>query len=188
MKILSTQRRSPLLEKMKDLADQGFNCHGCKGHCCTYEANSMLITPIEAVELMIYLKNNHLLNDSLKERLTSTVSAYRLEPRPLVKKHYFRKTYTCPFYSHEELGCPLPPEIKPFGCLAFNSHHPSEKATSHCYSEIEVLEQRELNNLGEDQLNQKLREEFHLWWEKAPIPNALLELWNHPRVFDLELI
>lgn len=139
----------------------------------------MLMTALEAVELATYLKTNQLMTIDLKSRLEESVTKYRLEPKPLVgKRSYLRKTYTCPFFNHQELGCPLPRDIKPYGCLAFDSHHVTEKASEHCYSETELLEKREALHPEEAAMNEKMRTEFKLYWEKSPIPNALLDLWD----------
>jgi hypothetical protein len=173
-------RREVLIEKMNDLESRGMGCMGCSGNCCTYEANSMMVTPLEAVELMVYLKENNLLSDELKTKFTETVSKYRLEHPPIRgRRSYLRKTYTCPFFNHQELGCPLPREIKPYGCLAFDSHHAEIKASEHCYSEKDLLEQRELLHPEEKELNEKLKEKHELYWDKTPMPNALLDLWDY---------
>ena len=169
-------RRDLLIEHMNDLESRGMGCIGCPGTCCTFEANSMLMTPIEAFELMDYLSKNSLKTPELKTKLEDVVKKYRLEPK--FGKSYLRKTYTCPFFGHAELGCPLPREVKPFGCLAFDSHHIELKASEHCYSEIELLKERENRHPEEGQLNDEIRRKFNLFWEKAPIPNALLELWD----------
>jgi hypothetical protein len=175
----TVNRREILIERMNDLESRGMGCIGCSGTCCTFEANSMLITPLEAVELMSYLNANQLLTQELKKRLENSVIQYRLEPKPLVgRRSYLRKSYTCPFFNHQELGCPLPRETKPYGCLAFDSHHIDLKASEHCYSETELLEKREQLHPEENALNEKLRLEYKLYWEKSPIPNALLDLWD----------
>ncbi len=136
----------------------------------------MLMTPLESVELMEYLSTNGLKTDELKLKLEENVKQYRLEPK--YGRSYLRKTYTCPFFGHMELGCPLPREVKTYGCLAFDSHHVELKASEHCFSETEVLEERERRHPEEKELNEKMKEKFKLHWEKAPIPNALLELWD----------
>lgn len=175
----SLNRREILIDHMNSLESEGMGCIGCSGKCCTYEANSMLMTPLEAFELITYLKTNHLMTIELKSRLEDAVVKYRLEPKPLVwKRSYLRKTYTCPFFNHQELGCPLPRDIKPYGCLAFDSHHVTLKASEHCYSETELLEKRESLHPEEFELNEKLRVDYKLYWEKSPIPNALLDLWD----------
>ena len=172
-------RRELLIEHMNGLESKGMGCIGCSGTCCTYEANSMLLTPLEAVDLMEYLSRNHLKTPELKNKLMETVSTYRLEPKyENARRSYLRKTYTCPFFGHVELGCPLPREIKPYGCLAFDSHHVELKASEHCFSETELLEKREEKHTEEEQMNADLKKKYGFLWEKSPIPNALLELWE----------
>jgi hypothetical protein len=173
-----TNRRELLIDKMHILESQGMGCIGCSGTCCTYEANSMMLTPLEAVELMDYLKENLLLTSELKSKLQETAEKYRLDHKPQAARSYLRKSYTCPFFNHTELGCPLPREVKPYGCLAFDSHHADLKASEHCYSEKELLEQRESLHPEENDLNAKLRIKYDLYWEKSPIPKALLDLWD----------
>lgn len=139
----------------------------------------MMLTPLEAVELMGHLKEQEKLTPQLKEKLQKTVSDFRLEPKYLgARRSYLRKTYTCPFFNFTELGCPLPRQIKPYGCLAFDSHHPTLKADQNCFSEIDLLLEREKLYPGEKEINDKLRTELDLDWEKSPIPNALLDLWD----------
>ena len=172
-------RRESLLERMTELESRGMGCNGCSGKCCTFEANSMLITPLETIELLEYLKTSQLMTLELKNKMQTAVEKYRLESKPLLGgRSYLRKTYTCPFFNHQELGCPLPREIKPYGCLAFNSHHIDLKATEHCYSETELLKKRDQSHLDELLINQNLRTKYKLFWEKSPIPSALLDLWD----------
>ena len=164
---------------MNSLEAKGMGCIGCSGTCCTFEANSMMLTPLEAVELMTYLKENSLLTKDLKIKLEQNVATYRLEPKYSgARRSYLRKTYTCPFFGHMELGCPLPREIKPYGCLAFDSHHAELKASEHCYSEKELLEKRQELHPEEKELNEKAVAQYGILWEKSPIPNALLDLWD----------
>ena len=171
-------RREILIDRMNALESKGMGCIGCSGTCCTFEANSMLMTPLEARELFEYLKSENLLTQELKEKLQKNINQFRLEPKPLKGRSYLRKTYTCPFFNHQELGCPLPREIKPYGCLAFDSHHVELKASEHCYSENDLLMKREELHPEEKQMNDVIRKEFDLYWEKSPIPNAILEIWE----------
>lgn len=172
-------RREILIDHMNTLENKGMGCIGCKGTCCTYEANSMMVTHLEAFELFTYLQKKDQLSSELKEKLQNTISTYRLEPKFPNTRSYLRKTYTCPFFNHQELGCPLPREIKPYGCLAFDSHHAELKADEHCYSEKELLIKRdELHFEEEKKLNAEIKEKFQLEWDKAPLPNALIDLWN----------
>lgn len=172
-------RRKLLIDRMNDLESKGMGCIGCSGTCCTFEANSMLLTPLEASELFLYLQDNDLLNNEFILKLQDNVRKYRLEPKYSgERKSYLRKTYTCPFFNHKELGCPLPRDIKPYGCLAFDSHHPEKKADENCYSETELLELREKAHPEEQALNEEIKKKYAIAWEKAPIPNALLHFWN----------
>lgn len=152
----------------------GISCSGCAGTCCTYEANSMMVTPLEALELFTYLRENALLTAELRTKLEETVRTYRLDHAPgNGKRSYLRKTYTCTFFGFKELGCPLPRDVKPYGCLAFNTHHSEEKAGAHCYSDKELLEK-----LVFEKENEELKEKFKIFWDKSPLPTALLDLWG----------
>ena len=172
-------RRQILIERMNELESSGKDCKGCSGTCCTYEANSMMVTPVEAVELVDYLKANNLFDEELKMRLLETVAKYRLDQSVGDgKRSFIRRTYTCPFFNHKELGCPLPREVKPFGCLAFNAHDVEKKAGEFCFSEKEVLEKREHRSDGEATLNQELKIKHSLYWDKSPLPLALLDFFK----------
>lgn len=152
----------------------GVSCAGCPGTCCTFEANSMMVTPHEAVDLFTWLREEGKLTPELREKLERTVRDYRLDHAPgNGKRSFLRKTYTCTFFNFTELGCPLPREVKPYGCLAFNSHHPEEKAGSHCYSDKNLLE-----NLDFPELDQELKKSWGIFWDKSPLPTALLDLWS----------
>jgi Fe-S-cluster containining protein len=173
------QRRQLIIDRMNELESQGFHCQGCAGNCCTFEANSMMITPLEAIELLSYLREEKLANDELKAKCQDTIRKFRLDQMLSTGRgSLLRRTYTCPFFGHSELGCPLPRSVKPFGCLAFNAHHADEKAGGHCYSETEVLIKREKLHPEEDDLNKKYQATLKLSWEKAPIPVALLDIWD----------
>jgi len=139
----------------------------------------MMVTPVEAVELMEYLKTSGQFNNELKMRLQETVTKYRLDQGlGNGKRSFLRRTYTCPFFNHKELGCPIPREVKPFGCIAFNSHHVELKAGEHCYSEKEILEKREILAIDEAVLNEGLKQKHHLFWDKVPMPVALLDFFR----------
>lgn len=139
-----------------------------------------MTTPLETAEILLYLKAKNALDEEFKSKLLSTVAKFRLEhPSGNGRRSFVRKSYTCPFFNHQELGCPLPREVKPYGCLAFNSHHAEKKADEFCYSERSLLEDRESLHIAfEDQVNLKLREKFNIFWEKTPLPLALLEIWD----------
>ena len=172
-------RRKVIIDRMNELESSGKDCKGCSGTCCTYEANSMMVTPIEALELVDYLKAKNLFDNELKSRLLVTVSKYRLDQAVGDgKRSFLRRTYTCPFFNHKELGCPLPREVKPFGCLAFNAHDLEKKAGEFCFSEEKVLLAREAASLDEAALNQKIKTENSLYWDKTPLPLALLAFFE----------
>ncbi len=174
-----TNRRETLIERMNKLESEGKGCIGCAGNCCTFEANSMMVTPLETLELIDYLQKSHLFTATLKEKIQDAVDKYRLDHYPgNGKRSYLRKTYTCPFFNHTELGCPLPREVKPYGCLAFNSHHEVSKASEHCYSEKDLLLKREELHRDEAVRNAELKEKYSISWDKSPIPTALIDLWD----------
>jgi hypothetical protein len=171
-------RRHILIQEMEKLELQGKSCVGCEGTCCTYEANSMMVTPLEAKDLFDYLSSQSMLSNELKAKLEFTVKNYRLDQAiGTGKRTLLRRTYTCPFFNHQELGCPLPREVKPYGCLGFNSRHETFKKGEHCYSDKDLLEKRG-QEFDEATENQKLIRERKLSWEKVPLPVALLDFWN----------
>lgn len=167
-------RRSPLLESMNNLENQNISCRDCTGRCCTYQANSMQMTAIETEELYNYLIENNLWTDDLEKKLQDCITEFRLDKEISTGKNSnFRRSYTCPFFKHESLGCPLPAQIKPYGCLAFNANSSGVKDGEDCSSDLELLEKRESEE--ETIENEKLRESKGYYWEKLPIPMALLE-------------
>jgi hypothetical protein len=175
----SRARRAILLKTMDDLENQGISCRGCAGNCCTYEANSMMVTPLEALEVLHFLNSSPMKTMDLKDKMLQTIKQYRLEhPAGPRGKTLVRKTYTCPFFNHQELGCPLPREIKPYGCLAFNAHDLEKKASEFCFSDLEIQKKRAQDFGWEDQKNLSLQEKFKIFWEKTPLPLALVELWD----------
>ncbi len=167
-------RRQGLIDEMNRAEAKGISCKGCSGTCCTYEANSMMVTPLEALELMSYLETSGMKDDTLRTQLEETIRNYRLDHAPgNGKRSYLRKTYTCSFFGFKELGCPLPREVKPYGCLAFNTHHKDEKANEHCYSDKELLARLVL-----EEKNEELKKKYHIFWDKSPLPTALLDIWD----------
>lgn len=130
----------------------------------------MMITPIEAMDLMQYLREQSLLTPELWQKCQATIKQYRLGLGVgNGKRSFLRRTYTCPFFAGAEFGCPLPREIKPYGCLAFNSHHPTLKASEHCFSDTALLEELPSASATEfPQLN----------WEKLSIPEAIIACWE----------
>lgn len=171
------KRRLLLQERMNCLDSANSNCSNCSGKCCTFMANSMMITPIEAMDLYIYLNEENLWNDELKDKLKQSIKDFRLsETFDIGRGRSFRRTYTCPFYMTKFPGCPLPTEIKPYGCLAFNPTKGQPAAGEGCASALDLLEKREKSMPQEGNINQKLKDYMKLDWDKLPIPVALLEI------------
>ena len=75
----SKNRRLKVIDKMADLGSSGANCFSCTGVCCTFVGNSMMVTPLEALELVYYLHDKGEWNESLLERLNETISIFRLD-------------------------------------------------------------------------------------------------------------
>ncbi|MBT3983759.1 MAG: hypothetical protein HOE90_20560 [Bacteriovoracaceae bacterium] len=174
-------RRLPLTQKMDRLGESNINCRDCPGECCTFTSNSMQVTPIEAIDMMIYLKKQSQYSTSTFHSLENCIKKYRLDGPTLSngKKIFMRRTYTCPFFGGGELGCTIDPEYKPYGCLAFNPTHISFKADSHCHSDKEQLLRTDEQNVQiHEQLSADLVSSLKLDWEKLPIPVAIVRLWD----------
>ncbi len=126
----------------------------------------MLITIQEAEDIFYYLQQNKKWDGGLKAKLIQNVKTYRLDsPLPSNgRKSYLRRTYTCPFFAGQNLGCELPKEIKPYGCLGYNPTQPNEEQGLKCQSNQELLERRE--SFGQSA------------GIKEPIPVALLRLFH----------
>lgn len=139
----------------------------------------MMVTPLEAFEMLDYLKSQNQLNADLKIKLTENVTRFRLDHAfGNGKRSFIRRTYTCPFFSNQSLGCPLPREIKPYGCLAFNPHHETLKGAPHCHSDVNLLEELAEFKIWEDEKNRYLKDKYQIYWDKSPIPTALLDIWD----------
>lgn len=166
----SSERRAPLNERMDKLSDVGKNCARCTGLCCTSLKNSMQTTQVETYDLYHYLKESHRLDSELIAKLKQCVSDYRLDKSFGDGRRTIRKTYTCPFYTPGPTGCSIPREVKPYGCLAFNPTKANVAAGEGCESDQNLLMEREEKMGRDEQVNPKL------WWEKLPMPLALLEV------------
>lgn len=170
------QRRAGLIREMERLAGEGRHCAACSGVCCTFLANSMQITPVEAVDLRDWLIGQGRWDEALHKRLRACVETYRLNVDVGDGRRSMRKTYTCPFYTPGPKGCSIAPAHKPYGCLAFNPHQPGLTAGGNCGSDQTLLENREKNFSLETQANQRLKHQYQWTWDKAPIPVALLAI------------
>jgi Fe-S-cluster containining protein len=170
-------RRALLLDEMKNLGEKKIDCYNCTGTCCTKLANSMQITPLEAIEILLSLDQNEI--DSTKEKLQSTIQQFRLDHEVFTGKKgvaTLRKTYTCPFFTPGPKGCSIKKEYKPYGCLGFNPRLESDNG-SQCTSNTPLLEEREGPFIkNENEINEKIRTELKLDWIKKDIPRALLDI------------
>ncbi len=180
----SHDRRFALIKEMELLEGKTIHCFTCPGTCCTSQANSMQITPIEALEILQSLHIDQFDNSQMtafKERMASTVTGYRLNIEIYTGKKNsaaLRKNYTCPFFNNGSLGCGLSRSSKPYGCLGFNPKTSDDNGKS-CSSNIEVLEDREHSfQSKEDVVNAQIRKELKLPWIKQNIPQALLDVIN----------
>ncbi len=179
---LSKDRRLSLIEAMSKLENSGIHCQTCPGTCCTSAANSMLITPLEAIEILEALEPS-LASPDFKEKLIAklnvTITTYRLDKEIYTGKknsQSLRKLYTCPFFNNGSLGCSLSRSAKPYGCLGFNPTVSEDNGKS-CKSITDLLLQRQLEFESlENELNQKIKSKLNIFWVKETIPVAILEL------------
>ncbi len=169
---------------MEELEGKTIHCFTCPGTCCTFQANSMQITPIEALEILSSLNSdqwNEEEKESFKKRMMENITTHRLNVEIYTgKKHSadLRKTYTCPFFMNGSKGCGLSRGSKPYGCLGFNPRAFEDNGKS-CSSNTDILEKREdLFATKEVTANQKLRDELKMYWIKQSIPQALLDVVN----------
>ncbi|MFW5887475.1 MAG: hypothetical protein ACOCUH_01620 [Bacteriovoracia bacterium] len=174
------ERRLLLIDQMSKLSELSIDCKECNGECCTFVANSMQITPLEAVDLYTYCKDNFDRVELLAS-LKNCIKEFRLDKMiPTNNRCFMRKSYTCPFYLRKKLGCSIPNEYKPYGCLAFNPTNVKSKEGQGCYSQIELLEKRELQFKEiEQNTNSSIKRELKLWWDKLPVPNALIDIYEN---------
>lgn len=172
-------RRSVLINEMAGLTNQKIHCFNCSGTCCTFSANSMKITPIEAFEILISLEVTKDNLSEIKSNLQKNIQNYRLDHEiSLGKKSnsILRKTYTCPFFVSGSKGCTIKKDLKPYGCLGFNPRIENDNG-SQCLSNVELLEERENSELENERIaNNFIKNELKLDWDKLEIPKAVLSL------------
>lgn len=172
------ERRSSLIKKMGGLKNSGINCQSCKGVCCTFIANSMKATPIEALELAVFLEENGRITESLIENLQNTIKHYRLDyDIDTGMGTSIRRTYTCPFYNEGPKGCSISPEYKPYGCLGFNAFDPNAQDGDKCAPDFDLLEERELLfSQQESEIGKLITEKYKIHSTKLPMPIMLLKI------------
>lgn len=172
------ERRDPMTSMMNLLNEEGKNCQSCSGMCCTFAFNSMQITPLETVELCLDLERKGRLNESTFEELKKCIKDYRLDKDISIGAgKSFRRTYTCPFFKPGAKGCTISRDDKPYGCLGFNPKEVGVSTEGKCGVYQDSHEKRE-NSFQEQEsgVNEFLKSELGLYWEKLPIPMAILEL------------
>ncbi|EPZ51843.1 hypothetical protein M902_1795 [Bacteriovorax sp. BAL6_X] len=174
------KRRELLVDQMFANEASGLDCLNCTGRCCTFEANSMQMTSVEALEAMAVLEEKNLLNDETKKRLEDCISEFRLDKYIQIGPgEYFRKSYTCPFYFYPSFGCGLGVDHKPYGCIAFNPCEASQEDGGNCQSDLDIQEKRNLQfEKTEDLADKYLFEQYKISQLKEPIPIKLLEVWK----------
>ena len=172
----AAERRNLLIEDMTSLDQSGLSCKDCIGNCCTFQSNSMQMTPLETYDLYLDLKNRlELENAQILTMLDECIKDFRLDQG--MDPTSLRKTYTCPFYLGEKQGCQISRKNKPYGCLAFNATETNVLKGSNCQSNISIQEKRAKKfKKDEEQLNKEIKEFFGFNWDKLPIPLALKEL------------
>ncbi len=180
----SHDRRIALIKEMQLLEGKTIHCFTCPGTCCTSQANSMQITPIEALEILESLHVDQFTPTEMtnfKEKMNQTISVYRLNFETYTGKRnssMLRKSYTCPFFNFGSLGCGLSRSSKPYGCLGFNPKASEDNGKS-CSSNIKILKEREDSfQINEDLINAQVKLELNLHWTKQNIPLALLDVIN----------
>ncbi|MBC7540496.1 MAG: hypothetical protein H7281_16850 [Bacteriovorax sp.] len=173
------ERRKLLIDEMEGLTTKKIHCFNCAGTCCTFSANSMQITPIEAFEILISLEVTDSNLEDLKSVLRKNILNYRLNHEIFLGKKInslLRKTYTCPFFVAGSKGCTIKKELKPYGCLGFNPRIENDNG-GQCHSNTELLETREnIEIKNEENANEYLKRELQLDWVKLEIPKAVLAL------------
>jgi hypothetical protein len=174
------KRRELLSAQMYANEKAGKDCMSCTGRCCTFEANSMQMTSLEALEAMALLEERGLLNEEVKKRLQDCIDEFRLDQYiQIASGEFFRKSYTCPFFFYPSFGCGLGVDSKPYGCIAFNPCEGGQKDGGNCKSDLDIQEKRnEIFEESEDRGNQMLFKEKGISILKEPIPVKLLEFWN----------
>lgn len=174
-----SKRRKILIDEMRKLSADKIDCMNCTGTCCTSVANSMQITPIEALEIIESLLDSNVNLNEVIHTLEQNIKAYRLDHEIFLSKKInplMRKTYTCPFFIPGPKGCSIKKELKPYGCLGFNPRNKDDNG-SRCLSNSNLLEERETNELKkEDLANLYLTNELKLTWSKQEIPKAVLSV------------
>lgn len=175
---LRARRRANLNKEMDREISSGRNCASCVGHCCTFEHNSMQVSPLQALDTYEYLKEKSLITDELIHKMRTCIKHFRLDKEVAGgSKRELRRYYTCPFYSGELHGCGVDRDSKPYGCLAFNPKIKNVSEAGFCTSKVSPLEKQQEEFLAQETImNQKIKEELNLYWDKLNFPSAIMNL------------
>ena len=138
LKLSPLARRAHLIEAMKQDAAQGLHCGSCSGTCCTFTSNSMQIDAEQALDMKNWLVQQERWNEETFKSLEDCVEEFRLDKE--ISHIKIRRTYTCPFFKRSSLGCTIAPEVKPYGCLAFNPKEAGVTNGGNCRSNLDLLE------------------------------------------------
>lgn len=177
----AAERRRPMNDAMHASVNKGIDCLSCSGVCCTFVANSMMTTPLETLDILVYLHQQDRLTEETRSRLTETVRRYRLnhEAPGDGRRRFVRRTYTCPFFNEGPRGCSISRTAKPYGCLGFNPRVPNQTEGGDCAADTALLQAREdIHGTPEARVNLELKTRYQLDWDKLPMPVALLSLWD----------
>lgn len=173
----SRQLRNKLVERMQELDASGINCMNCTGVCCTKARNSMMVTPLEAIDLYFSLEENIKDKDLLWRSIEQSITDFGLDREIYVKNKLMRKNYTCPLFKLESFGCPVEPHLKPFGCLGYNALAPKVIEGENCASDTVLLEAVDLEIKAElENLNKAIKDLLAIDFDKTNIPMALLKI------------
>jgi len=136
----------------------------------------MQVTPLEAWDIMVFLRRQGRWHQELLTELQACVSRYQLD-RELPgdgRRGFMRRTYTCPFFKPQALGCTISPERKPVGCLAFNPRRSGIMDGQDCGHD---MADQHFDARWETR-NARCRSRWNISWEKKPIPLALIDFFE----------
>ncbi len=174
-------RRRLIDKPMQELMNEGLDCLSCSGCCCTFVKNSMMITPVESVDICLDLYSRDLVNDSLLHKLQETIDHFRLD-QPVAgdgRRSFSRRRYTCPFFNEQRPSCGVSRSYKPYGCLAFNPQKAGVSDGESCQSYQDLLKNQEKQSKEEHAVNDQLVSFWGLDWQKKPLPVAVLDVLKH---------
>jgi hypothetical protein len=177
--VVINKARESIINFMQNMERAGVHCFNCQHcQCCTYTSNSMMITPVESLEITLYLIAQNRWNQELFSKLEQNIEQFQLKNFIVPgSQKLLRKYYTCPFLIDGPKGCSLSRKIKPYGCLAFNASNEKSYELLDCQSSLTELNQLEDNfKTILKRQNDFLEDKFKWYCPKMPIPNALLSL------------